>query len=183
MIFVLWLRFYKIYSYIDMGNWFYFFSSICACRFLYPIYPLICVAASAVIESFPDLFRSKYNPYDRSIIVTVRCQFTWYLDRSLYIWYGSNKYILDLALATCRQPKLWDQWPLALYYMPLMPVHFLWFMVTQLPWRFTRFWNIMTQRTVSQTFGGFVSIFSEWPFFKMWVNGVIGSCMMELKSS
>ncbi|RZB77211.1 Dol-P-Man:Man(6)GlcNAc(2)-PP-Dol alpha-1,2-mannosyltransferase isoform B [Glycine soja] len=40
-------------------------------RFLYPIYPLICVAASAVIESFPDFFRSKYNPYDRSIIVTV----------------------------------------------------------------------------------------------------------------
>lgn len=31
-------------------------------RFLYPIYPLICVAASAVIESFPDLFRDKYNP-------------------------------------------------------------------------------------------------------------------------
>ncbi|XP_020231367.1 dol-P-Man:Man(6)GlcNAc(2)-PP-Dol alpha-1,2-mannosyltransferase [Cajanus cajan] len=40
-------------------------------RFLYPIYPLICVAASAVIESFPDIFRSKYNPYDPSIIVTI----------------------------------------------------------------------------------------------------------------
>ncbi|XP_047167751.1 dol-P-Man:Man(6)GlcNAc(2)-PP-Dol alpha-1,2-mannosyltransferase isoform X2 [Vigna umbellata] len=40
-------------------------------RFLYPIYPLICVAASAVIESFPDLFRSKYDTYQRSIIVTV----------------------------------------------------------------------------------------------------------------
>ncbi|MBA0573984.1 hypothetical protein Golob_001227 [Gossypium lobatum] len=38
-------------------------------RFLYPIYPLVCVAASAVIESFPDLFRDKYNPYDNSIIV------------------------------------------------------------------------------------------------------------------
>ncbi|KAE8706523.1 Dol-P-Man:Man(6)GlcNAc(2)-PP-Dol alpha-1,2-mannosyltransferase [Hibiscus syriacus] len=38
-------------------------------RFLYPIYPLVCVAASAVIESFPDIFRDKYNPYDNSIIV------------------------------------------------------------------------------------------------------------------
>ncbi|XP_016665467.2 dol-P-Man:Man(6)GlcNAc(2)-PP-Dol alpha-1,2-mannosyltransferase isoform X1 [Gossypium hirsutum] len=38
-------------------------------RFLYPIYPLVCVAASAVIESFTDLFRDKYNPYDNSIIV------------------------------------------------------------------------------------------------------------------
>ncbi|XP_057457385.1 dol-P-Man:Man(6)GlcNAc(2)-PP-Dol alpha-1,2-mannosyltransferase [Lotus japonicus] len=40
-------------------------------RFLYPVYPLICLAASAVIESFPDLFRDKYNPHDNSIIVTV----------------------------------------------------------------------------------------------------------------
>ncbi|XLS85425.1 hypothetical protein HN51_035591 [Arachis hypogaea] len=38
-------------------------------RFLYPIYPLICVAASAVIESFPDLFRDKYNPRSDSIMV------------------------------------------------------------------------------------------------------------------
>ncbi|XP_004294070.1 PREDICTED: dol-P-Man:Man(6)GlcNAc(2)-PP-Dol alpha-1,2-mannosyltransferase [Fragaria vesca subsp. vesca] len=38
-------------------------------RFLYPIYPLICVAASAVIESFPDVFRSKYNPHDESALV------------------------------------------------------------------------------------------------------------------
>ncbi|XVF78798.1 hypothetical protein PTKIN_Ptkin14bG0166100 [Pterospermum kingtungense] len=40
-------------------------------RFLYPIYPLVCVAASAVIESFPDIFRDKYNPYDNSIIVMI----------------------------------------------------------------------------------------------------------------
>ncbi|XVF18668.1 hypothetical protein REPUB_Repub11eG0042500 [Reevesia pubescens] len=40
-------------------------------RFLYPIYPLVSVAASAVIESFPDLFRDKYNPYDNSIIVMI----------------------------------------------------------------------------------------------------------------
>ncbi|CAI9088795.1 OLC1v1023226C1 [Oldenlandia corymbosa var. corymbosa] len=40
-------------------------------RFLYPIYPLICVAASAVIESFPDLFRDKYDPRDDSILVTM----------------------------------------------------------------------------------------------------------------
>ncbi|KAK6229322.1 hypothetical protein SCA6_018273 [Theobroma cacao] len=40
-------------------------------RFLYPIYPLVCVAASAVIESLPDLFRDKYNPYDNSIIVMI----------------------------------------------------------------------------------------------------------------
>ncbi|KAL0001434.1 hypothetical protein SO802_015215 [Lithocarpus litseifolius] len=40
-------------------------------RFLYPVYPLICVAASAVIDSFPDLFRDKYNPTDNSLIVTM----------------------------------------------------------------------------------------------------------------
>lgn len=40
-------------------------------RFLYPIYPLVCIAASAVIESFPDIFRDKYNPYDNSIIVMI----------------------------------------------------------------------------------------------------------------
>ncbi|MED6169975.1 mannosyltransferase [Stylosanthes scabra] len=38
-------------------------------RFLYPIYPLICVAASAVIESFPDLFRDKYLPRSDSLMV------------------------------------------------------------------------------------------------------------------
>ncbi|KAM7250828.1 hypothetical protein ACFE04_022711 [Oxalis oulophora] len=40
-------------------------------RFLYPIYPLVCVAASAVIESFPDLFRDKYNPHDNSVLVMI----------------------------------------------------------------------------------------------------------------
>ncbi|KAL0328422.1 UNVERIFIED_CONTAM: Dol-P-Man:Man(6)GlcNAc(2)-PP-Dol alpha-1,2-mannosyltransferase [Sesamum calycinum] len=40
-------------------------------RFLYPIYPLICVAASAVIESFPDLFRDKYNPNGSSLLVVI----------------------------------------------------------------------------------------------------------------
>ncbi|KAL3576591.1 hypothetical protein D5086_021874 [Populus alba] len=40
-------------------------------RFLYPIYPLVCVAASAVIESFPDLFRDKYNPHDNSWPVVI----------------------------------------------------------------------------------------------------------------
>ncbi|KAJ9153512.1 hypothetical protein P3X46_026941 [Hevea brasiliensis] len=40
-------------------------------RFLYPIYPLVCVAASSVIESFPDLFRDRYNPYDNSLIVMI----------------------------------------------------------------------------------------------------------------
>ncbi|XP_022749288.1 dol-P-Man:Man(6)GlcNAc(2)-PP-Dol alpha-1,2-mannosyltransferase-like isoform X3 [Durio zibethinus] len=44
-------------------------STALLCRFLYPIYPLVCIAASAVIESFPDLFRDKYNPYNNSIIV------------------------------------------------------------------------------------------------------------------
>ncbi|KAG6755222.1 hypothetical protein POTOM_041040 [Populus tomentosa] len=39
--------------------------------FLYPIYPLVCVAASAVIESFPDLFRDKYNPHDNSWPVVI----------------------------------------------------------------------------------------------------------------
>ncbi|KAI4333577.1 hypothetical protein L6164_018364 [Bauhinia variegata] len=40
-------------------------------RFLYPIYPLICVSASAVIETFPDLFRDKYNPHDYSVLVKI----------------------------------------------------------------------------------------------------------------
>ncbi|KAL6999618.1 mannosyltransferase [Sarracenia purpurea var. burkii] len=40
-------------------------------RFLYPIYPLICVAASAVIESFPDFFRDKYNPNHNYLLVTI----------------------------------------------------------------------------------------------------------------
>ncbi|KAF2286113.1 hypothetical protein GH714_010468 [Hevea brasiliensis] len=39
--------------------------------FLYPIYPLVCVAASAVIESFPDLFRDRYNTYDNSLMVMI----------------------------------------------------------------------------------------------------------------
>ncbi|KAH9723038.1 Dol-P-Man:Man(6)GlcNAc(2)-PP-Dol alpha-1,2-mannosyltransferase [Citrus sinensis] len=38
--------------------------------FLYPIYPLICVAASAVIESFPDIFRDKYDPNANFVMVT-----------------------------------------------------------------------------------------------------------------
>lgn len=38
-------------------------------RFLYPIYPLICIAASAVIENFPELFRDKYNRNDDSLLV------------------------------------------------------------------------------------------------------------------
>ncbi|XP_074290231.1 alpha-1,2-mannosyltransferase ALG9-like [Silene latifolia] len=38
-------------------------------RFLYPIYPLICVAASAFIESLPDFFHDKYVRNDRSLVV------------------------------------------------------------------------------------------------------------------
>ncbi|KAI9403243.1 hypothetical protein POPTR_001G392050v4 [Populus trichocarpa] len=40
-------------------------------RFLYPINPFVCVAASAVIGSFPDLFQDKYNPQDSSWLVLV----------------------------------------------------------------------------------------------------------------
>lgn len=40
-------------------------------RFLYPIYPLVCVAAAAVIESFPDLFRDNYDPTNKSVIVLI----------------------------------------------------------------------------------------------------------------
>ncbi|CAN6443771.1 unnamed protein product [Victoria cruziana] len=38
-------------------------------RFLYPIYPLICVSAAAVIDSFPDFFRDKYMPNDDSVSI------------------------------------------------------------------------------------------------------------------
>lgn len=44
---------------------------LCFCRFLYPIYPLICVAASAFIESMPDLFRDRFDPNDKSLLVLV----------------------------------------------------------------------------------------------------------------
>ncbi|XP_072999408.1 alpha-1,2-mannosyltransferase ALG9 [Typha latifolia] len=37
-------------------------------RFLYPIYPLICVAATAVIDSFPDFFRDKYAVEDGILV-------------------------------------------------------------------------------------------------------------------
>ncbi|XP_072965925.1 alpha-1,2-mannosyltransferase ALG9 [Typha angustifolia] len=37
-------------------------------RFLYPIYPLICVAATAVIDSFPDFFRDKYTVEDGILV-------------------------------------------------------------------------------------------------------------------
>ncbi|PON33003.1 GPI mannosyltransferase [Parasponia andersonii] len=40
-------------------------------RFLYPVYPLICVAASAVIESFPDFFRDKYDPNRNYLLVMI----------------------------------------------------------------------------------------------------------------
>ncbi|GLU18075.1 hypothetical protein SLE2022_343950 [Rubroshorea leprosula] len=40
-------------------------------RFLYPIYPLVCVAASAVIESFPDLLHDKHNPSEPSPMVMI----------------------------------------------------------------------------------------------------------------
>ncbi|PIA42223.1 hypothetical protein AQUCO_02100239v1 [Aquilegia coerulea] len=40
-------------------------------RFLYPVYPLVCVAAAAVIESFPDLFRDKYAPNEKSLTVMI----------------------------------------------------------------------------------------------------------------
>lgn len=40
-------------------------------RFLYPIYPLICVAAAAVIESFPDFFRDKYNPSHNALLIMI----------------------------------------------------------------------------------------------------------------
>ncbi|KAJ6793707.1 dol-P-Man:Man(6)GlcNAc(2)-PP-Dol alpha-1,2-mannosyltransferase [Iris pallida] len=39
-------------------------------RFLYPIYPLICVAATATIDSFPDLFRDVYAT-EESILVKI----------------------------------------------------------------------------------------------------------------
>ncbi|KAH9778962.1 Dol-P-Man:Man(6)GlcNAc(2)-PP-Dol alpha-1,2-mannosyltransferase [Citrus sinensis] len=40
--------------------------------FLYPIYPLICVAASAVIESFPDIFRDKMVNFNRFYLQTAK---------------------------------------------------------------------------------------------------------------
>ncbi|KAH7861770.1 hypothetical protein Vadar_030627 [Vaccinium darrowii] len=40
-------------------------------RFLYPIYPLVCVAAAAVIESFPDFFRDKYNPNHNALLIMI----------------------------------------------------------------------------------------------------------------
>ncbi|XP_042419100.1 dol-P-Man:Man(6)GlcNAc(2)-PP-Dol alpha-1,2-mannosyltransferase-like [Zingiber officinale] len=41
-------------------------------RFLYPIYPLICIAATAVIDSFPDLFRDKYAVEDSTLVMIAK---------------------------------------------------------------------------------------------------------------
>lgn len=40
-------------------------------RFLYPVYPLICVAASAVIESFPDIFRKIFTVNEDSLFMMI----------------------------------------------------------------------------------------------------------------
>ncbi|KAI4321809.1 hypothetical protein MLD38_035147 [Melastoma candidum] len=40
-------------------------------RFLYPVYPLICVAASAVIDSFPSLFESEYKTTVKDLAANV----------------------------------------------------------------------------------------------------------------
>ena len=40
-------------------------------RFLYPIYPLICLAAAAVIERFPDLVQKFQAMHEESILVQV----------------------------------------------------------------------------------------------------------------
>ncbi|KAG6485874.1 hypothetical protein ZIOFF_054441 [Zingiber officinale] len=39
-------------------------------RCIYLMYPLICIVATAIIDSFPDLFRNKYA-MDDSLIVTI----------------------------------------------------------------------------------------------------------------
>lgn len=44
------------------------------CRFLYPIYPLICVAAASVIESFPDFFYERYST-EQSLLYKVNHNF------------------------------------------------------------------------------------------------------------
>lgn len=41
-------------------------------RFLYPIYPLICVAAAATLESLPDLFRDKYSTEESVTVIIVK---------------------------------------------------------------------------------------------------------------
>ncbi|KMZ70004.1 Alpha-1,2-mannosyltransferase ALG9, family GT22 [Zostera marina] len=41
-------------------------------RFLYPIYPLICVAAAVVLESFPGRFRDKYATEDSAMIIVAK---------------------------------------------------------------------------------------------------------------
>ncbi|KAG6497015.1 hypothetical protein ZIOFF_044900 [Zingiber officinale] len=41
-------------------------------RFLYPIYPLICIAATVVIDSFPGLFRDKYAVEDSLIVMIAK---------------------------------------------------------------------------------------------------------------
>ncbi|XP_042407817.1 dol-P-Man:Man(6)GlcNAc(2)-PP-Dol alpha-1,2-mannosyltransferase-like isoform X2 [Zingiber officinale] len=41
-------------------------------RFLYPIYPLICIAATVDIDSFPGLFRDKYAVEDSLIVMIAK---------------------------------------------------------------------------------------------------------------
>lgn len=72
------------------------------CRFLYPIYPLICVAASAVIESFPDLLQDKYNFYDSTLLVKVSFLYFFWLTRFSSI--SQSHYFLHMQVAKSLRP-------------------------------------------------------------------------------
>lgn len=74
------------------------------CRFLYPIYPLICIAASAVIESFPDFFRDKYNPNKSPLLVSVSF---WYLPIFAYsdfCCFHDQNLIMSMQIAKVLRP-------------------------------------------------------------------------------
>lgn len=84
----------------------------CHCRFLYPIYPLVCVAAAAVIESFPDFFRDKYNPNHNALLIMV--SFVW--DIALISWIMLITEILTVvyfcfAYVDCTISETSGSWP------------------------------------------------------------------------
>lgn len=66
-------------------------SLIYLCRFLYPIYPLICVASAAVIDTFPDFFHDKYSS-QQSIFEKVSWK-SWLAFTSVFITANGSKFL------------------------------------------------------------------------------------------
>lgn len=107
LVFFLWLM--LLYRWELQKLTIFFLSSICLCRFLYPIYPLICVAAAAVIDTFPDFFHDKYSS-EQSIFEKVILKT---LIAFLYHFVNVIIFFLKIPLinmADSKGPAAFDPW-------------------------------------------------------------------------